>query len=108
MPRFKPHDDKQTKLIPVSYHHQLHPRTFEFALYHLIDELDLSQFHARFKNDETGAPGYDPAVLLKVVLLGYSRGIVSSRRIADACRENVVFMAMTGDSHPHHSTVAGF
>lgn len=108
MPRFKPHNDKQTKLIPVSYHHQLHPRTLEFALYHLIDELDLSPFEARFKNDETGAPAYDPAVLLKVVLLGYSRGILSSRRIADACRENVVFMAMTGDSRPHFATIANF
>ena len=45
--------------------------------HHLIDELDLSAFRARFKNDEPGAPAYDPAVLLKVVMLGYSRGIVS-------------------------------
>lgn len=90
MPRFKPHNDRQTKLIPVSYHHQLHPRTFEFALYHLIDELDLSGFEARFKNDETGAPAYDPAVLLKVVLLGYSRGINQSPQVEGAASRILV------------------
>jgi len=30
----------------------------------------------RYSNDETGAPAYDPAVMLKIVLLAYSRGIV--------------------------------
>jgi hypothetical protein len=36
---------------------------------------------ARFNNDETGASAYDPRVMLKIVLLAYSRGLVSSRAI---------------------------
>ena len=56
------------------------PGTLEHALNHLLDhEIDLSGFDARFANDDTGASAYPPAMLLKVVLLGYSRGIVSSR-----------------------------
>jgi hypothetical protein len=47
-------------------------------------------------------------VLLKVVLLAYSRGIVGSRRIEAACRENVLFMAVSGDSAPHFTTIAEF
>lgn len=78
-------------MIAVSYGRQLLPGTFEHALSYLIDnEMDLGRFGARFKNDETGAPAYDPAVLLKVVLFAYSRGITSSRTIARACVENVV------------------
>ena len=56
------------------------------------NEIDLSVFDSRYDNDEVGAPAYDPAVLLKVVLFAYSRGITSSRQIARACEENVVYM----------------
>ena len=42
------------------------------------------------------------------MLLGYSRGLVSSRAIEAACRQNIVFMALTGDSQPHFSTIAAF
>ncbi len=69
---------------------QLQPGTFEYTMNYLVDhEMDLSVFEARYHNDETGAPAYDPAVLLKVILFAYSRGITSSRRIAQACEENV-------------------
>ncbi|WP_407276524.1 transposase [Halothiobacillus sp. DCM-1] len=75
----------------------------------LVDhEFDLSAFHARYRNDQNGAPAYDPAVLLKIVLLAYSRGIVSSRRIEAACRENILFMAVSGDSTPDFTTLAAF
>jgi hypothetical protein len=43
-----------------------------------------------------------------VVLLGYSRGLISSRKIEQACRENVVFMALSCGQYPDHSTIAPF
>jgi hypothetical protein len=56
------------------------PGTFEYTLSHLIDhELELSVFAARSRNDEVGAPAYDQAILLKIILYAYSRGITSSR-----------------------------
>lgn len=66
------------------------PGSFEYALDYLIDnELDLSGFDNRYNNDTTGAPAYEPAVMLKIVLLAYSRGMVSSRMIERTCRESV-------------------
>jgi hypothetical protein len=47
-------------------------------------------------------------VLLKVVLLAYSRGLISSRKIEQACRENIIFMALACNQHPDHSTIAAF
>jgi hypothetical protein len=47
-------------------------------------------------------------MLLKVVLLGYSRGLISSRKIEQACRENVVFIALACGQQPDHSTIAAF
>lgn len=108
MARFKAHPTQQTRLLPVVFEQQIQPGTFEFAVHHVVEEMDLSALEARYQNDAGGAPAYKPATLLKVVLMAYSRGIVSSRRIAQACRENVVFMALSGDAHPHFTTLAGF
>jgi len=109
MARYKPRDQHLSKLLPVSFDAQVLPGSFEYALSWLIDhEIDLSVFDARFNNDDEGAPAYDPGVLLKIVLYGYSRGLVSSRSIERACRENVVFMALSGDSQPHFTTIANF
>ena len=47
-------------------------------------------------------------MLLKVVLFAYSQGIVSSRAIERACREHITFIALSGDSQPHFTTIAGF
>ena len=47
-------------------------------------------------------------ILLKVVLLGYSRGLISSRQIERACKENVTFMAMSCGQQPDHSTIEAF
>jgi transposase len=108
MPRFKP-IHQGLKLLPVDFEKQVQPGSFEHALCQLVDhELDLTAFHARYKNDLEGAPAYAPAVLLKLILLAYSRGIVSSRKIEAACRENVVFIAVSGDSQPNFTTLAAF
>ena len=101
--------DRSPRFLPIVLESQLVAGSFEHALDVLIDtEIDLSRLAARFCNDETGAPAYDPAVMLKIVPLAYSRGVVSSRAIERLCRENVLFMAISGDSVPRFTTIAGF
>ena len=108
MARFKP-IHKGLKLLPVDFDRQVIPGSFEHALCHLVDhELDLTAFHARYKNAVEGAPAFDLAVLIKIILLAYSRGIIHSRKIESACRENVLFIAVSGDSQPHFTTLAAF
>ena len=108
MPRYKP-VDRSPRFLPVVLADQIQPGTFEFALDHLVDhELDLSALDAKFRNDEVGASAYDPRVMLKIVLLAYSRGLVSSRAIAHACLHHVQFMAISGDSQPSYTHIAKF
>jgi len=108
MARYKP-IDMSPKLIPVDFSRQILPGSFEYALCHLIDhEMGLSAFESRCRNDEGGAPAYAPALLLKIVLLAYSRGLVSSRAMESACRQNVLFMAVCGGATPHFTTLAAF
>ena len=109
MGRFKEYSYEQTVLLPINFKKQILPGTFEYTLYNLIDnKIDLSLFYKRVHNDETGAPAYDPAILLKIILFAYSRGIICSRPIARLCRENVICMALSADTSPHYTTIADF
>ena len=109
MARYKSYSYAQGKFIPVHFEKQILPGTFEYSLNHLVDhELDLSIFDERYWNEETGATAYDPKILLKIILFAYSRGITSSRRIAQACEENIIFMALSCDTKPHFTTIADF
>jgi transposase len=109
MAKYKPYDYSQRVMVPVSLEEQLVPGTLEFAIHTLVEtRIDMSIFDPRYRNDEMGRWAYDPKILLKVVLFGYSRGLISSRQIERACRENVTFMALTCGEQPDHSTIAGF
>ena len=75
MAKYKYYDYSQRVLIPVSLEEQLMPGTLEFAIHTLVEtRLDTSVFDNRYSNDETGRLAYDPEILLKAVLFGYSRG----------------------------------
>ncbi|MEW8611512.1 MAG: transposase, partial [Candidatus Thiodiazotropha sp.] len=81
----------------------------KYSLSYLIEnELNLSAFDQQYHNDCTSRPAYDPKLLLKIIILAYSKGITSSRQIERLCRENIVFMALSADLQPDHSTVADF
>ena len=41
-------------------------------------------------------------------MLSYSRGLISSRSIERACRENVTFIALSGDTAPSYGQIAKF
>ena len=109
MAKYKDYSYDQGVFLPVFFDKQILPGTFEYSINHLIDnEIDLSVFDKRYNNDKTGAPAYDPRILLKIVLFAYSRGITSSRKIAQCCEENIIFMALSAHTRPHFTTIADF
>ena len=107
MARYKP-VHQGLKLLPVDFDQPVIPGRFEHARCYVVDrELDRTAFHARYNNDDEGAPAFDPAALITIILVAYSRGS-SSRNMERVCRENVLFMAVSGDSQPHFTTLAAF
>ncbi len=109
MPQYKNYNYSQTVMIAVDLEKQLTPGSIEYVIHKLVEErIDIKSFEEKLKNDQTGRPAYDPKILLKIILLAYSRGIISSRKIEQACRENVTFMAISSSQYPDHSTIAGF
>lgn len=109
MARFKSYDYDQMIMVPVALEEQLIPGSLEYAIHHIVEErLNLDIFDDRYCNDETGRKAIDPKVLIKIVLFGYSRGLISSRSLERACRENITFMALACGQKPDHSTIAAF
>ena len=109
MAKFKPCNENQLVMLPISLQDQLVPDTLEHTISRLVEKhIDLSVFDARYNNDETGATAIHPKVLLKVILLAYARGMISSRQIERACQENIIFIALSYGYAPDHSTIASF
>jgi transposase len=108
MARFKYTDSTQGLFLAVNLKEQIHQGTFEWTVNHIIDNSDMSLFEEQYKNDAKGAAAYPPGVLLKIILFCYSRGIITSRKIETACRENIVVKALAQNCEPDHSTISAF
>lgn len=105
---FRAYDQDQMLLMPPSVADWVpdgHPARM---VSELVDrELDLSRVLASYEGLR-GYPPYDPRLLLKVLLYGYAKGVMSSRRLADACLENVAFMFLAAGQQPDFRTIAAF
>jgi len=109
MPKYIPYNYNQHSMVAINYQEQLQPGTIEHAIHFLIEnKLDLSIFYPNYKNDDGGRPAYDPAILLKIILFAYSKGITSSREIEWCCETNIIFKALSCDTVPHFTTIASF
>ena len=109
MPNFKIPNYNQDTMVVVNFEEQIRPGTFEFVLHHLIeDKLDLSAFYGKYKNDTGGRSAYNPAILLKIILYAYYKGVRSSRDIEWECQNNIMFKALTCDTTPHFTSIASF
>jgi transposase len=96
-------------MLPISLQDQLVPGTLEHTISQVVEHhIDLTIFDARYNNDETGAAAIHPKILLKIILLAYARGMLSSRQIERACQENIIFIALSYGYAPDHSTIASF
>lgn len=96
-------------MAPISLEDQLIPGTLEYAIHYIVEErLDMSGFDARYNNDDTGRKAINPKLLIKIILFGYSMGMISSRSLEKACQKHTTFMAMNCGKTPDHSTIAAF
>ena len=79
-----------------------------FFLIDVVPKLDLSQIHAPYQDETRGAPPFDPAMMVCLLLYGYCVGVFSSRKIAQACERNLAFLAIVGDERPDFRTISLF
>ena len=111
MARYKHSDieNGQGVFLTVNLKSQLLPGTFEHMLDDLIDrKIDISVFDGNYRNDETGCKAIPPAVLIKLIIYGYSKGIKSSRKLMVLGMENIIAKALSGEMEPHWTTISDF
>jgi len=106
--RFRPWDPKQKWLLPAEITEFIpegHPAHFVRNL--VVEELDLAAILDTYVEDK-GYPPFHPAMMVALLLYGYTQGVFSSRKIAKACIERMDFAAVTGFQKPDFRTISLF
>ena len=74
-----------------------------------VDKLSLMKLgFERAEPSETGRPGYQPAMMLKIYIYGYLNRIHSSRRLERESHRNVELIWLTGRLMPCFKSIADF
>jgi len=74
-----------------------------------VNKLDLKALGFEgAEPSETGRPGYQPAVMLKIYIYGYLNRIHSSRRLERESHRNVELIWLTGRLMPCFKSIAAF
>jgi transposase len=79
-----------------------------FFVLDTVSKLDLSRFYAFYEDETRGAPPFDPAMMVCLLLYAYCVGVFSSRKIAQACERNLAFIAIVGQERPDFRTISDF
>jgi transposase len=101
-------DRDQQFLLPPDMRDWLPAGHAAWLVIEAVRLLDTSAFHARRRTGGAGAAGYDPDMMLALLIWAYANGIASSRRIERLCGQDVAFMVICAGSAPDHVTIARF
>ena len=106
--KFRAWDVDQGWLLPPSVHDFVPAGHLAHFVRDTVREgLDLSAILATY-DEERGQPPYHPAMMVALLLYGYTRGVYSSRQLAQACEERLDVMAVTGLNRPDFRTISDF
>jgi transposase len=101
-------DRDQSFLLPPDVRDWLPDGHLAWFVLDAVAGMDLSGFYGSYRADGVGRRAYDPAMMVAVLLYGYSRGVRSARAIERACWEDVAFKTIAMMETPDHATIARF
>ena len=99
---------KQRWLFPESLDEYISQEDPVRAYDAFVDVLDMESLGIEWNAHKVGCPQYDPKVMLKILVYGYSYGIRSSRKLERALYHNLSFIWLAGALKPDHKTIAEF
>jgi transposase len=105
---YRPVVRDQEFLLPPNMADWLPSEHLVWFVLDVVSQIDTSSFHASRKRGGAGRAGYDPDMLLGLLLYAYAVGERSSRRIERLCVDHVAFRIACGDDGPDHSTISRF
>lgn len=105
---FRPYDPDQMFLMPPSIAEWVAEDHLARFVSELVEEvLDLEPFLA-VHTDARGFPPYDPRLMLKLLVYGYTTGVRSSRAIERRCHDDVAFRFLAANQAPDYRSIARF
>lgn len=106
--RFLNYEPGQLLLLPPDLREWLEEGHLAYFILDVVETLDLSEIYASYDGSRGGRPGFDPRLLVGLLVYGYCVGVRSSRKIEKATYESVPFRVLAANQHPDHATVAEF
>ena len=106
--RFRTDNLDQGLLLPPSLHDWLPEGHLARFIADVTEGLDLGSIYRSYEGDGRGLAAYQPLLMVRLLLYGYCRGVVSSRKIERATYEDVAFRVLSANTHPDHDTIAAF
>lgn len=103
---FKEYYQNQGMVLPPYLEDMISESHIARVVDRVIEGMDVREIMAHYKGG--GAPSYHPFMMLKIIIYGYIEGVYTSRKIAKATRENVVFMWLSGRCAPDFRTINNF
>ncbi len=98
----------QPFLLPVDMRDWLPPDHLVWFVLDVVDQVDTSAFRRRKVKAASGRAGFDPDMLLALLLYGYCRGVRSSRQLERLCEVDVAFRLICAQDVPDHCVIARF
>src|ERR1700683_142586 len=106
---YRPVDRDQPFLLPPDMREWLPADDPVWLVIRVVGgHMDTSAFHAGRRTGGAGAAGYDPDMLVTVLVWAYAHGVRSSRDMERLCRTDVAFRVICGGNLPDHATFARF
>src|SRR6266566_806074 len=105
---YRPVDRDQAFLFPPDMREWLPAGHPVWLVIRAVVLMDTSAFHAGRKTGGAGTAGYDPDMLVTVLVWAYAHGVVSSREIERLCGTDVAFRVICAGNLPDHVTFARF
>ncbi|MBK8445667.1 MAG: transposase [Micropruina sp.] len=105
---FRPVMRDQPMLLPVDLREWLPPDHLVWFVIDTVAVLDTSGLEQHRRVGGAGTAGYDPAMLLALLVYAYCGGVRSSRRIEQLCLTDVAYRVLCGQQGPDHATIARF
>lgn len=106
--RFRAFDPHQVLLLPQSLDDWLPEDHLARFVADLIDQtLDLTPILDGY-TEKRGYPPYDPRLMVRLLICGYTTGVRSSRAIQRRCVDDVAFRFLAADQAPDFRSIARF
>jgi len=105
---YRPVVRDQQFLVPPDMREWLPADHSVWTLIGIVEGLDTSAFHRLRRTGGAGRAGYDPDMLVTLLIWAWSQGVRSSRRIERACADVVSYRVICAGDGPDHVTIARF